>query len=200
MPDKYVKNPVIDIYSIEQQIEGCLNDFFKKIDPELNYKDLVKIKTTTFIDGLYYCYENLFKPEDKREYNRKTNINTDDIPLLQTIANKYLSLCNYYNKHCGVYGFSMLTGIGKDVLIRWCENSTCLQYEIVKNIKDNTRDSFENSLQDSDLGRMAIANNSQTMGLNYGYQAAAQQAAAAAPRLESIAERYGKPPQITGGA
>ena len=196
MPDKYVKHPVIDINSIEQQIEGCMMDYLRRIVPDLNYNDIVKIKTTTFKDGFYYCYECLFRPQDKRQYQLKTNIDIGDIPLLSVIACKYLSLCSYYNKHLGLDGFCVLTGISHDTVNRWGESPTGLYFDLVKTIRDCNRNSFEESLQDTDLGRMALANNSQTIGLNYGYTAAVQKATATAPRLENIAERYGKPPQI----
>lgn len=189
----------MDIEKTLNQIDNLLNVYLSKIDPELNYNNLVKIKTTTFKDALYFVYTQLFKPDKPQLYDVKTIIDYNDFNILDSLCNKYLSICNAYNKHLGIDGFITLIGISDNLIDRWSNDPTCLQYGIVKKIRVKTRNSFEESLQDTDLGRMAIANNSVTMGLNYGYNAALQAAAGAAPKIESIAQRYEKPPQITSG-
>ena len=185
-----------DIDKLLNQIDNLLNVYLSRIDPELNYNNLVKIKATTFKDAMYFIYTQLFKPDKKQLYDLKTIIDYDDIELLQALSDKYLSMCNGYNKHLGIDGFKTFIGISDCLIDEWSNNPTCLQYGILKTIRDQNRNSFEESLQDTDLGRMALANNSATIGLNYNYVAAAQVAAATAPKLENIADRYKKPPQI----
>lgn len=185
-----------DIDKLLNQIDNLLNVYLSRIDPELNYNNLVRIKATTFKDAMYFIYTQLFKPDTTQLYQSKTLIDTDDIELLNAIKDKYLSMCNGYNKHLGLDGFCTLVGITRDIIGRWSQNATGPHYDIVNTIRMSNRDSFEESLQDTDLGRMALANNSNTIGLNYNYVAAAQVAAATAPKLENIADRYKKPPQI----
>ena len=185
-----------DIDKLLNQIDNLLNVYLSRIDPELNYNNLVKIKATTFKDAMYFIYTQLFKPDKKQLYDLKTIIDYDDLILLEALKDKYLSICNGYNKHLGVDGFGTLCGFGYDLLQTWDENATCPQYRIINTIRISNRNSFEECLQDTDLGRMALANNSSTIGLNYNYVAAVQAAAATAPKLENIADRYKKPPQI----
>ena len=189
--------PEINIYSVSGLIENTLKQFLMQIDPELNYMNLTKIKTNTFKAGLYYVYDNVFRVDDPRYLLDKTRIDKDDIPLLLKITDCYIRLCDYYNKQLGLFGFSCLTGISIDEVRSWGQNATSPVFQVYKNLRDHMKDSSEECLKDSDIGRIAVANNSSEAGLNYGYAAAAQQAAAAAPKLENIASRYGKPPAIT---
>lgn len=189
--------PEINIYSVRGLIETELNKFLMRIDPELDYNNLAKIKTNTFKAGLMTVFENLFKnPNIRYQTDKKSILDFDDIELLNTICDEYILLCDYYNKQLGLFGFGVLIGLDIGYIMQWGENPTAPHYLIYKRLKDHMRDSSEECLKDSDIGRIAVANNSTVVGLNYGYQAAAQQAAATAPRLENIAERYGKPPQI----
>lgn len=188
--------PEINIYSVTGLIETTFKRFLIQIDPELDYNSITKLKTNTFKAGMYYVFDNLFCIDDPRAIYNLSILDKDDIPLLLTIAKCYIRLCDFYNKQLGLFGFSCLTGITIDDIKAWSNNATSPHYAVYKLIKDHMRDSSEECLKDSDIGRIAVANNSTEAGLNYGYQAAAQQAAATAPRLENIAERYGKPPQI----
>lgn len=190
--------PEININSVSGLIETTLKQFLLQIDPELNYMNLTRIKTNTFKAGLYYVFDNVFRVNDPRVLYNNSILDKDDIPLMLTIANCYIRLCDFYNKQLGLFGFSCLTGISIDIIRSWGENATSPVYQIYKLLRDHMRDSSEECLKDSDIGRIAVANNSAEAGLNYGYAAAAQQAAASAPRLENIASRYGKPPQISG--
>lgn len=191
--------PEINIYTVTGLIETTLKQFLINIDPELNYKNVVSIKTNTFKAGLYYVFDNVFCVDDPRVINNRSLIDFNDVPLLLTIANCYIRLCDFYNKQLGLFGFSCLTGADINKIMSWSENPTAPIYGVYKLLKDHMRDSSEEALKDSDIGRIAVANNSAAAGLHYGYQAAAQAAAATAPRLENIATRYGKPPQINGG-
>ena len=199
MPVKQQTKPNITPDNVGDLITQVLNQFLARIVPDMNYTDLAKIKTNTFKAGLGYVFNILFKnPNYRYITDKKSIIAYDDIELLTNICDAYIMLCDYYNKQLGLFGFSVLTGLEIERIRSWGENATTAHYSLYNALRQHMRDSSEECLKDSDIGRIAVANNSTEAGLNYGYMAAAQQHAATAPRLEDIARRYGKPPQLDG--
>ena len=203
--DNIVEVDYIDPKNITpQNVNGLIDKYFfrfwEQLFPEgYDYNTLSKtVRTTTYKACMRYIYENLFKTDYLNAGSNASIINSDNVELLNTLCVKYLQICDLYNKQLGLFGFALLIGYDIETLKRWGQNATDPRYAIYKAIKEHLRDSSEDSLKDSDIGRIAVANNSNEVGLNYGYQAAAQQVAATAPRLENIAERYGKPPAIGG--
>ena len=203
--DNIVEVDYIDPKNITpQNVNGLIDKYFfmfwEQLFPEgYDYNTLCRtVRTTTFKACMRYIFDNLFSTGFNTVTSHASIINLDNFELLKTVCTKYLQICDLYNKQLGLFGFALLIGYDIETLKRWGQNATAPEYVIYKAIKDHLRDSSEDSLKDSDIGRIAVANNSNEVGLNYGYQAAAQQVAATAPKLENIAERYGKPPAIGG--
>lgn len=74
-----------------------------------------------FTGMIKYIYKYLFKPgrKDKVLYNSNTVLDTGDIELLDDIWETYTSLCYKYNKRPTLLNFSLLIGIGNDVINSW---------------------------------------------------------------------------------
>lgn len=74
-----------------------------------------------FTGMIKYIYKYLFKPgkKDKVLYNSNTVLDTGDIGLLDDIWETYTSLCYKYNKRPTLLNFSLLIGIGNDVINSW---------------------------------------------------------------------------------
>lgn len=195
----YIDPKDINVNNVCQLIDKYFDLYFVNMFPDgYDYITLTKVvRTTTFKSCMRFIFENVFKSDVV--YNKNASIlNTDNVELLTVICEKYLSICDNYNKQLGITGYALLIGYDMDYVRSWGENVTGPLYPIFKSLKDHLKDSSEDSLKDSDIGRIAVANNSNEVGLNYGYMSAYQQHIATAPKLENIAERYGKRPQIDG--
>ena len=196
----YIQPPVITTQNVSELIDIWFFKFWEGVFPEgFDYNTLSKtVRTTSYKTCMRFIHDNLFKTDNSVITSHCSILTLDNMDLLQAVCDKYLQICDLYNKQLGLFGFALLVGYDPDVVISWGQNATRPEYRIYKDIKQHLKDSSEDCLKDSDLGRIAVANNSVEVGLNYGYAAAAQQAAAAAaPKLENIASRYGKPPAIT---
>jgi len=193
----YIDPQDITVNNVCELIDKYFMLFWDNIFPDgYDYNTLSRtVRTTTYKSCMRYICDNLFKTNDLIK-NHASILNTDNIELLTVICDKYLSICDLYNKQLGLMGYALLIGYDFNIVQSWGDNVTSPLFKIHKAIRDHLRDSSEDSLKDSDIGRIAVANNSSEVGLNYGYQAAIQQHIASAPRLESIAERYGNRPQI----
>lgn len=196
----YIEPKDININNVNSIIDKYFFMFWDNIFPEgYDYTTLSKVvRTTTFKACMRFIYEHAFKTAPDKN-NHASILNLDNVDLIKAVKDKYLTICDIYNKQLGLMGFALLAGYDVDTVKYWGDDVTGILYPVYKDIKDHLRDSSEDSLKDSDIGRIAVANNSGEVGLNYGYATALQQRAAGIPKLETIAERYGKRPQISGG-
>lgn len=188
----------IEVY--ENQIETLFIKYFSERDLEPGDKD---IKTSKYNSAWKYIYNNLFKPDREtiRYNNKNSKINYDDIRELKKICEIYIDLCFEYNIFTGQYGFCRMTGISRDTLNSWKrgeyrggEDGASSKYsDIVKNIDDCYQELHKNSLDDTTVGQITMANNDESVGLMYAEKAARAQAQAnAIAKLsrEEIAARY----------
>lgn len=85
-------------------------------DPDSIYNN-----PSLFTGMIKYIYKHLFKPgkNDKVLYNAKSKLNTGDIELLDSIWDIYTDLCYKYGKRPTLLNFSLLIGIGNDVINSW---------------------------------------------------------------------------------
>lgn len=119
MKDNTVNVNGIEIY--ENKIYELCDDYINNLDTDIKEAESKITKRSTFRGMLKYIYINLFKPKKGENiYNnsikRNSNLNYDDIELLNDIWDIYTGLCYKYNQGPSLLNFSVLTGISSDWL------------------------------------------------------------------------------------
>ena len=103
--------------------------------------------------------ENVFAQRTNKQYNNNCNIpySTHNITALFLI---YKSVCLKYGCIPSMYGLSILTGIAEDTIKKYV---TPAELEILK----VRREMLRNALSDDRMGRIVLANNDSSYGLEY---------------------------------
>lgn len=119
MKDNTVNVDGIDVY--ENKIYELCDEYINNLDADIKEAESKITKRSTFRGMLKYIYINLFKPKKGENiYNnsikRNSNLNYDDIELLNDIWDIYTGLCYKYNQGPSLLNFSVLTGISSDWL------------------------------------------------------------------------------------
>ena len=143
----YYKNASLDI--IQRQIQD------KQLDPN-------KITANQLKALFRQCYYSLFEPETNNfpPYNANIPYNTKNIEILLSI---YTEICEIYSCIPSLYGFTRFTGIEEETIQKYV---TAARLEMVKARKDYV----QNSLSNSQVGTIALANNDTDTGLMYTRQ------------------------------
>jgi hypothetical protein len=166
----------ININTICDEIDNCINDFLVINNIDNDYKSLVNIKHQTINFMLSYIYEQLFKPNHNLKNNQKSIIDYDDLELLQVLANKFINICQRFNKSLGLMSFSYFIGVDYTTLYRWLneKESNYNRYYILKSIQESHKAAQISLLNDSPVGALAVANNDPETGLEWSKQQAQQ--------------------------
>ena len=98
----------------ETRIHELADEYINNLDDP----ESINNNPSLFTGMIKYIYKYLFKPgkKDKVLYNSNTVLDTGDIGLLDDIWEIYTSLCYRYNKRPTLLNFSLLIGIGNDVI------------------------------------------------------------------------------------
>ena len=143
----YYKNATLDI--IQRQIQD------KQLDPN-------KITANQLKALFRQCYHSLFEPDTPTFNNYACNIPYNQ-KNIETLLNIYLEICEIYNCFASLYGFSRYTGIDEDSTTKYV---TGARFELLKSRKDY----IQNTLSNSQVGSIALANNDTDTGLMYTRQ------------------------------
>lgn len=161
----------ININTVSDDIDRCIDDFLTVNGIEKDYKSIVNIKHSTVTYLMTYIYNNLFKPDKPLKNNQKSLIDYNDIELLDVVADKYISICQRFNKSLGLMPFSYLVGCSYSTFVNWFNapdgelNSKRLQ--VLKKIQENHKQQQVNILNDAPVGALAVANNDIETGLEW---------------------------------
>lgn len=187
MPGKIPKDKYIDINTIEQQIDNCIDDFLDENGIDRDYKSITSIKHSTINYMMSYIYKRLFKPDRTLCNNQKSLVDYNNIELLQVLANKFIDICQRFNKSQGLMSFSYLIGCDYTTLNRWLneKESNPKRYNVLKSIQESHKEQHISLLNDSPVGALAVANNDIETGLEWSKQQAALQASNAVYILPS---------------
>lgn len=142
-PD-YYKNVILDNINLYMQETGIKRN-------ELDANDFLAIFRS--------LYNTLFKPLQNKPNNEQCNIPYTDYNL-NTLFNVYIDICAMYKIHPSVFAFGVLTGI-TETIIRQYVTSAGL---IITNFR---RDMLRNELARDKTGRIVLANNDSSYGLEY---------------------------------
>jgi hypothetical protein len=121
--------------------------------------DRNKISGNDFLAIFSQLHNTIFKPDKPLKNNYKCNIpyTTDNISRL---LNVYIEICYLYKINPSLFAFSVLTGITEEVVKKY----VTLSGLTITNIR---REMLRNELYNDRMGRIVLANNDSSYGLEY---------------------------------
>lgn len=190
MPGKIPKDKYINIDTVCNDIDKCIDDFLLENGIDNDYKSLMSLKHSTVVYMMSYINKKLFKADRTLCNNQNSYIDYNNIELLQVLADKFLDICQRFNKSLGLMAFSYFIGCSYSTLSNWLNadsggelnNSRLL---VLKSIQEGHKLQQINLLNDSPVGALAVANNDIETGLEWSKQQAALQASNAVYILPS---------------
>nr|DAI88266.1 MAG TPA: hypothetical protein [Caudoviricetes sp.] len=160
----------ININTIENDIDNCIESFLNEMNIDRDYKSLVNIKHSTVNYMFSYIYEHLFKPDHNLPNNQKSLVDYNDVELLQVLADKFINICQRFNKSLGLMSFCYMIGVRYSTVALWLNSDKELnpkRFEVLKNIQESHKAQQIALLNDSPVGSMAVANNDTETGLEW---------------------------------
>lgn len=167
----------ININTICDQIDECINNFLDENGIDRDYKSIVNIKHSTVNYMMTYIYNCLFKPDKPQPDNRKSLIDYNDIELLEVLGDKYITICQRFNKSLGLMAFSYLLGCSYSTFVNWLNASDELnskRMQVLKKIQESHKQQQISLLNDAPVGALAVANNDHETGLEWAKNQAQQ--------------------------
>ena len=170
MPYYQRKDTPIDINTIESQIDNVVISFFENYN--INIYDLDQCRKVPH-NTLNLCfrevYKQLFKPDRNMVNNQKSLIDYNNSELLQVLADKFVEICQRFNKSLGVMSFCYMTGIRYDTVYSWLNNpeSNIERIKVIKSIQEDHKAQQIALLNDTPVGALAVANNDHETGLEW---------------------------------
>lgn len=146
--------PIINVNYYKNAIIDNINNYIYETGIERN-----KLTGNDLLAVFRQTQQNLFKPQKKAFPPTNTNIpyTTTNIDLLMEM---YINICLMYKVHPSVFGFSILTGIDEATTHKYLTPS---RFELL-NIR---REMLRNDLASDKVGRVVLANNDSSYGLEY---------------------------------
>lgn len=172
MPVKTKQLNIININTVSQDIDNCIDKFLDRNGIDKDYKSLTSIKHSTVNYMLSSIYQELFKPNTTLINNQKSLIDYDNIELMQLLADKFIEICQRFNKSLGLMSFSYLIGCSYSTLDNWL-NADCStelnskRLEVLKSIQVRHKAQHISLLNDTPVGALAVANNDHETGLEW---------------------------------
>lgn len=174
------KNNYININTVCSDIDIVIDDVLKEfnIDP-YDYKTITNIKHSTVNYMLSTVYNRLFKPDHNLPNNQKSLVNYNDIELLQVLADKFIDICQRFNKSLGLMSFAYMIGCSYSTIDNWLKAAECSELnskrlEVLKSIQVSHKTQHIALLNDSPVGALAVANNDSETGLKWSANQAQQ--------------------------
>lgn len=176
MPGSIPKDKYININTISQQIDDCIDNFLNEMQINKDYKSLVNIKHSTVNYMFTYIYEHLFKPDQTLCNNQKSLVDYNNNELLQLLADKFISICQRFNKSLGLISFCYFIGCSTAQIYVWLNDAELnpKRTEILKSIQECNKAQQIALLNDAPVGALAVANNDTATGLKWAANQAQQ--------------------------
>lgn len=173
MDNKNNNNNRINKETIAQDIDKCVIDFFNQYSIDIyDIKTIKTIPHNTINLCFKYIHKTLFKPDKKLISNKQSNIDYNDIELLQILSDKFIEICQHFNKSLGLMSFSFMLGINYKTLYNWLndENANPERLQVLKNIQECHKVAQISLLNDTPVGALSVANNDHETGLEWSKQ------------------------------
>lgn len=169
----------ININTVCDEIDQCIDDFLIDIGIDTDYKSLVNIKHSTVNYMFSYIYTRLFKPDHNMPNNQKSLVDYNNIELLQVLADKFIDICQRFNKSLGLMSFAYMIGCSYSTLDNWLKAAdnnelNIKRLEVLKSIQVSHKAQQISLLNDTPVGAMAVANNDVETGLEWSKNQAQQ--------------------------
>jgi len=170
MPGSIPKTKYININTVSQDIDNCIDKFLDINGIDKDYKSITSIKHSTVNYMLSFIYQELFKPSETLCNNQKSYVDYNNIELLQVLADKFIEICQRFNKSLGLISFGYLIGCSNATLTNWLNGGELnpQRLAILKSIQENHKAQHISILNDTPVGALAVANNDHETGLEWG--------------------------------
>lgn len=163
-------NKAININTICDDIDNCIESFLDELGIDRDYKSITSIKHSTVNYMLSYIYKHLFKPNKTMINNQKSIIDYNDVDLLQVLADKFIDICQRFNKSLGLMSFSYMIGVSYSTIALWLQNdekSNPARLRVLKSVQESHKAQHIALLNESPVGALAVANNDTETGLEW---------------------------------
>ena len=163
----------ININTVCDDIDKVINDVLTELNIDAyDYKTITSIKHSTVNYMLSTVYKRLFKPDHNLPNNQKSLVDYNDIELLQVLADKFIDICQRFNKSLGLMSFSYMLGCSYSTIACWLNTSDSdgLNYKrslVLKSIQEGHKAQHIALLNDTPVGALAVANNDHETGLEW---------------------------------
>ena len=162
----------IDLSRIDNDIEQYIIDYCIKYNIDLNdYRFLTTLRHSTINHLLTSIHNDLLSDKDYKPYLHNTNINYDSIEELTYFANKFIELCQRFNKSLGLYSFGCLISAAPPTLAEWLteegQKANPARAELLHMIQEKHKGQHVSLMNDTGLGLLAVANNDHETGLKW---------------------------------
>ena len=188
MPGTIPKDKYININTVCDDIDKCIETFLTENGIERDYKTLTNLKHSTINYMLSYIYTNLFKPSTTLCNNQKSYVDYTNIELLQVLADKFINICQRFNKSLGLMSFGYMIGVSYTTIADWLSKSDELNSKrslVLKSIQESHKAQHIGLLNDTPVGALAVANNDIETGLTWAQNQALNNAQTAVYILPS---------------
>lgn len=171
MPGSIPKDKYININTIEQQIDNVVISFFDKYHIDIYDLDQCKkVPHNTLNLCFREIYKQLFKPDITLCNNQRSLVDYNNNELLRVLANKFVEICQTFNKSLGLMSFSFMIGCEYSTIWKWLQNdeiSNPTRLQILKSVQECHKLAQISLLNDTPVGALAVANNDKETGLNW---------------------------------
>lgn len=147
----YYKNTINDL--IIRYIEETQTNPYK---PTINAD---KITNNNMLSICIYIYESLFKREKAYKTDAASNIPYTQYNIT-SLLNLYVDIVQSYGCIPSLYGFSRMVGIQEETIKKIVTTSSMEMLNL-------RREMLRNALSDDRMGRIVLANNDSSFGLEY---------------------------------
>ena len=175
MPGSIPKDKYININTVCNDIDLCIDNFLNDLNIDRDYKSITSIKHQTINFLFRYIYQTLFKTDKTLCNNQNSLVDYNNIELLKVLADKFIDICLYFNKSFGLMSFCYMIGCDYSTVYRWLQDreSNPDRCKILENIQETHKAAQIALLNDSPVGALAVANNDKETGLNWSANQAA---------------------------
>ena len=161
-----------DIMYLDDKINSLLNDYAIKNNIDINdYNFRTNIKHLEVMNIFRYINKHLFYIYKDSSKANQSNIDFNDSILFEFLCNKFLDICNYFNKSLGLESFAVFIGVNRDTLYTWmkdeAEESSPTVTDNLRKIYNYNQDALISNLKNTPLGMVAVANNDKGTGLEW---------------------------------
>ena len=166
----------VDLDHLEENINGEFLRFLSNGGVDVQNLDaLAKVKHNTFDRALCHVGDTLFRADKRSWCNKQSLLPYDDVNILKQIIDIYYKLCNSTDNDCTLLGLSNLTAFEYSTVKMWSTDElNPKRLDLLKTLQKKRQDMIENKLSDQTIGTVALANNSQSLGLNWAKNSAPQ--------------------------